>query len=199
VSTASEPQLLDHEYDGIREYDNPTPGWWHLIFALSIVFSVFYFTFYEYSPLASSAQQDWENNQLEEYRRIFGALGELNNDAPTLRSSMDNQQLMAVARGIFIGNCALCHGTEGAGMAGSNCPNLTDDHWKNVRQVTDIFDVITKGANNGAMPAWENRLSSNERLILSGYVASLRHRPVAGRAAEDEPVGPWFPEHGAPK
>ena len=23
------PELLEHEYDGIREYDNPTPAWWH--------------------------------------------------------------------------------------------------------------------------------------------------------------------------
>ena len=38
---SSEPALLDHEYDGIREYDNPTPGWWVMLFILTIIFSVF--------------------------------------------------------------------------------------------------------------------------------------------------------------
>ena len=33
-------QLLDHEYDGIQEYDNPCPGWWHAIFLLTVLFSV---------------------------------------------------------------------------------------------------------------------------------------------------------------
>ena len=39
-------QLLDHEYDGIQEYDNPCPGWWHAIFLLTVLFSVVYFLFF---------------------------------------------------------------------------------------------------------------------------------------------------------
>ena len=34
-----EERLMEHEYDGIREYDNPTPGWWHVILLVSVVFS----------------------------------------------------------------------------------------------------------------------------------------------------------------
>ncbi|MFN7337509.1 MAG: cbb3-type cytochrome c oxidase N-terminal domain-containing protein, partial [bacterium] len=30
-------RILDHEYDGIREFDNPTPGWWHAIFFASVI------------------------------------------------------------------------------------------------------------------------------------------------------------------
>ena len=40
-------QLLDHEYDGIQEYDNPCPGWWHAIFALTVLFSIVYFLFFQ--------------------------------------------------------------------------------------------------------------------------------------------------------
>ena len=34
---SDEERLMDHEYDGIQEYDNPTPGWWNLVFFLSII------------------------------------------------------------------------------------------------------------------------------------------------------------------
>lgn len=29
-------RILEHNYDGIQEYDNPTPGWWHWLFWASI-------------------------------------------------------------------------------------------------------------------------------------------------------------------
>jgi cytochrome c oxidase cbb3-type subunit 3 len=63
--------------------------------------------------------------------------------------------------------------------------------WKNVKVLGDVFNVITNGANNGAMPAWGNRLSQNERVILAAYVATLREHPVPGRAAEGVEVPPW--------
>ena len=40
-------ELLDHEYDGIQEYDNPCPGWWHAIFWLTVLFSAAYFLFFQ--------------------------------------------------------------------------------------------------------------------------------------------------------
>ena len=39
-------QLSGHEYDGIQEYDNPTPGWWTAVFAVTVFFSFFYFVYY---------------------------------------------------------------------------------------------------------------------------------------------------------
>ncbi len=33
-------KLLDHEYDGIQEYDNPIPLWLTLILVASIIFSI---------------------------------------------------------------------------------------------------------------------------------------------------------------
>ena len=34
------PTPMDHCYDGIQEYDNPTPGWWWMLFWVTILFSV---------------------------------------------------------------------------------------------------------------------------------------------------------------
>ena len=36
-------KLLDHQYDGIQEYDNPLPRWWVYIFWATILWSAAYF------------------------------------------------------------------------------------------------------------------------------------------------------------
>ncbi len=99
-------ELTGHEYDGISEYDNPTPSWWHLIFLASVVFSVFYFTYYTFSPDAPTVHDSWGAMQTAEYKRIFGALGNLENDDATLLKLMGDQKMMQVAAGMFVGNCA---------------------------------------------------------------------------------------------
>lgn len=193
--TAKAERLTGHEYDGIREYDNPTPGWWHAILLASVVFSVGYYVFWEYSPLASSIHDDWNARQVAYYKQVFGQLGELKPDQDTILSMMKNEQMLAVAQGIFEGNCAACHAANG-GAAGLTGVNLTDDAYKNVKSLPDILSVITKGANAGAMPAWENRLSQNERIIVAAYAANLRGRNVAGGKAPEGEVPPPWPAPG---
>lgn len=186
-----DPKVLDHEYDGIQEFDNPTPGWWHAIFFVTIVFSIGYAAFWDISPMAWSNEQAWQARQVTDFRRVFGAIGELKPDEPTVLSMMGNDQMLAVADGIFRTNCAACHGSNG-GAAGLTGVNLTDDVYKNVKAFGDILNTINKGANNGAMPAWENRLSQNERIILAAYAAKLRGTNVpGGKPAEGEAPAPW--------
>lgn len=183
-----EKNLLEHEYDGIREYDNPTPAWWHLLFVATIFFSLFYYAYYTFSPMAFSIQEKWERRQVAEYKRIFGALGELKPDQETVLKMMANGQMMAIARGIFEGNCAACHAKDGGGINGVN---LTDNFYKNVKVMTDIYGVITNGANAGAMPA-QAAYSKNERLLLAAYVASLRGtKPAAPKAPEGSEIPAW--------
>lgn len=189
MSRSRTESLLDHEYDGIREYDNPTPGWWHLIFFGTVLFSAVYGLFWEFSPLATSIQAAWEQRQVEEYKRVFGAIGNLEPDERTILTMAENPQMLAIAKGIFVGNCAACHASDGGGING---PNLTDDAYKNVTNLPGLFAVITKGANNGAMPAWENRLGKNERVIVAAFVATLRGtRPANSKAPEGIPIDPW--------
>ena len=39
-------ELMDHEFDGIREIDNPLPGWWYWMYVLSIIFGLGYLAYY---------------------------------------------------------------------------------------------------------------------------------------------------------
>ena len=91
---------------------------------------------------------------------------------------------------IFSANCVSCHGREGAGVSG---PNLTDDHYVRVRQLTDVADTVIGGSIAAGMPAWEGQLSMNEIVLVSAYAASLRGGFVEGKPAEGEPIDPWFP------
>ena len=196
MPSTTDPHLLDHQYDGIREYDNPVPGWWHWILWLTVGFCVLYFIFFQFSPDAWTIQDSWEREQADAYRRVFGTLGELQPDEPTIVKLKGDQRMMSLARSMFVGNCAQCHGRDAGGITGVN---LTDDSYKNVRALLDIYTVITKGANHGAMPAWENRLSTNERILMASYAASLRGTNVpGGKAAEGNVIAPWPTTPDAP-
>lgn len=181
--------LLDHEYDGIREYDNPTPGWWHAIFLGSVLFSVFYFGFWQFSPLAYTPQEAWQMKQSAETKKLFAALGDVRADVPDMLKLMHDEKLMQYAQGVFLSNCAQCHAKDGGGINGVN---LTDEYFKNVKVMPDIYNVITNGANNGAMPSWRNNFSDKERVLIAAYAASLRGtKPSNPKAAEGVEIAPW--------
>jgi cytochrome c oxidase cbb3-type subunit 3 len=102
-----------------------------------------------------------------------------------------NDKLLRVGGAIFQGNCAACHGLDGAGLTG---PNLTDNYYLHVQKIGDFVDVISKGRNNGAMPAWENRLEPRQVALLATYVASLRGKNRPGREPQGTVIPAWSAE-----
>ena len=188
-----EEMLLDHNYDGIQEFDNPTPAWWHIIFWLSIVFSAFYVGWFHWG-LGDSVIEQYDDEVTAYYETLFAAVGDLEPDEPTILRVMHDPEManfLPVAESVFIAKCAACHGSLGQGGTG---PNMTDDRFLNVKELTDIADVIRNGARNGAMPAWEGRLHPNQITLLSGYVAKLRGTNIPGKAGEGDVLPPW-PEY----
>ncbi|MBX3378481.1 MAG: c-type cytochrome [Phycisphaeraceae bacterium] len=181
--------LTDHEYDGIREFDNPTPGWWYWLFGASVAFSVFYLAFWHFSVAGWTIEEAWSDDQRAEFVRVFGSVGQLKTDDQSILQQIDNPQFMTIAKAAFVGNCSACHAKDGGGLVGVN---LCDENYKNIKNPSDIFRVITDGANAGAMPSWKRTFSDNERVILAAYVASLRGTtPANPKAAEGQPIAPW--------
>ena len=189
MSKTYQDPLREHEYDGIREFDNPTPGWWYLIFLASFVFSVWYFIYYHMSTISTSVAQGFDTSVADDLKKRFAEIGDLKPDADTLVRFLQDPAWLTVGALVWKGQCVSCHGPEGAGLIG---PNLTDESWKNVRKIEDIAQVVENGAANGAMPAWKTRLHPNEVVLVSSYVASLRGKNLTGpRPAEGEAIPPW--------
>ncbi|MBY0113823.1 MAG: c-type cytochrome [Phycisphaerales bacterium] len=186
----SRDHLSDHEYDGIREYDNPTPGWWHLIFIGSVFFSIMYIAYYHFSPIAWSIEKAWQAEQNAEVKRLFAGKVLTPDEAGILAVAAD-EPLMQYAAGTFQTNCAACHAKDGGGINGVN---LTDDHYKNIKKIPDFYTVITNGANNGAMPSWRTNFSDNERVLLAAYVMKLRGTTPASAKPPEGEVLPPFPK-----
>lgn len=182
--------LTGHNYDGIQEYDNPTPAWWTYLFILSIVFAVPYMFFTLLAGDALSPIGYYERAKVANMEKKFGTIGELQPDAATILKYSQDPEWVAFGRTVFQTNCTSCHGGNAGGTA--SAPNLTDQAYLNVKTIEDIAAVILNGANNQAMPAWANRLHPNEAVLVSSYVASLRGTNVPGGAPpQGETPPPW--------
>jgi len=188
ANTTESTLIQGHEYDGIKEYDNPTPSWWHALWLGSMVFSVCYFTISLISPFYVSAEDRLAAAEQAEIERLFADIGDLENNEQTLVSLMGDEKWMTFGEAVFRGNCVSCHEADAKGKVG---PNLRDEYYKNVKSITDIHKVIVEGAAAGAMPAWGKRMHPNEVVLLSAYIATLRGTATDGKAPEGEQIPPW--------
>ena len=181
-------KILDHNYDGIQEYDNPMPGWWVWLFILTSIFAVPYIMWYHMGK-GPSIHDKFESELAVQAARIVATFGELTPDEATIMTYMANDDGLRYAAGIFQGKCATCHASDASGSTG---PNLTDDHWINVRSLEDVADVIING-RKGTMPAWKDQYSTTELVLVTAYIASLRDNPVPGKSPEPDAIeiDPW--------
>jgi cytochrome c oxidase cbb3-type subunit 3 len=184
----------DCEYDGIREYENPCPGWWSFLFFGTFVFSLGYFFFFQFSPASWTVLDSYDSSVADNLRLQFAEIGELRPDEATLIKYAHDDNWSKVGRIVFATHCQSCHAADAAGLVG---PNLTDDYYKNIARITDIANVVAEGAAGGAMPAWRTRLHPNELVLVSAYVASLRGKNLPGpRGQEGSVIPPWPEDSG---
>src|SRR5689334_16514263 len=121
----SEPRDVetDHDYDGIREFDNPLPRWWLATFVGTVVFSVGYW-FYFHSlgagllP-AAELQAEMAQAQAAEEARLAKqeAEGKGVTDESLAAMAKDGEALRR-GEALFRQNCVACHGDRGQGVVG---------------------------------------------------------------------------------
>jgi len=185
--------LLDHNYDGIQEYDNPIPGWWHIIFIGTTIFSLCYVVIWHMTPIVPPREERLAAKINAYEQAQFGTLRELPMDEDKIRLIMGNEQWLAAGESIYAGICTVCHADRGQGVDKLGF-NLTDDRYVHVQELMDIVDMITQGSPNNAMPP-QTQLGENEVAMVAAYVATLRGRDIEGpESANQGEVIPPFPE-----
>ncbi len=167
-----------HEYDGIRELNNPLPRWWMWMFVGTILFALTYLVFFpglgNYPGRlgwTEVKEHDAGVAALEaKYRPMYEAFY-----AQPIPQLAQNPKAMRIGQQLFLNNCAACHGADARGARGF--PNLTDQDWLYGGQPENIEQSILNGRQSG-MPTWGPILGPEKIQEVANYVLSLSGRTV---------------------
>lgn len=196
-------ETTGHEWDGIKELNNPLPKWWLYVFYVTILFSIVYWVLYPAWPTLNSytkgvlgwSQRTALEEQMQRARAAQAVYLERIAQADLAEIKSDPELLnfaMAGGRVAFADNCAPCHGAGGQG--GSGYPILADDDWLWGGTLEDIHLTIRHGVRWTAddetrfseMPRFgaDGLMSPEEIADTAEYVLSLSGQASDPAAAE---------------
>lgn len=176
-----EDRLLEHNYDGIQEYDNPLPGWWTLILWGTIVWALLYFL--NVIPGVGSGKGFIGNYQADSTAAVekYGTAEQqavAGIDENAVLAALQDPAQLAEGKAIFDdpAKCVTCHTKDGGGLVG---PNLTDDYWIHGARPIDILTTITKGVPEKGMLTWGPVLGPKKCAEVTAYVMTLHGKTPA--------------------
>jgi len=159
-----------HEYDGIKELDNPLPPWLKYIFYVTIVIAFSYmmllFVFHDDSIVQS-----------QEYKMEMAAanaktqIAVKDQSAKSAAQPMTKEQTLAAGKVIFDKICFVCHGKFGEGLVG---PNFTDKYWIHGGRPEDLLKVVNEGVIDKGMLSYKSQLNPTQINNVIAYILSLQ-------------------------
>lgn len=193
--TRKRDEVLDHEADGIREFDNDLPRWWLYGFYFTIALGAAYMVNYHVLPEPlvgpASIQAEYEADMAAaaSARPVGGATagGSGTGGAATPIVLLTDAASLEKGREIYESAthpCAACHRPDLGGLVG---PNLTDDGWLHGCEVGEVATAIRVGFPlQGMLPYGGGTPLTDEQLAqLASYVLSKRgSNPPDARAAD---------------
>jgi len=194
-------ETTGHEWDGIRELNNPLPRWWLWTLYATIVWAVGYTIAYPAWPMISGATSGMLGYSTRgEVAKDITAheaqnaelVAALNAVDLTALPASDDLHRYAVARGgsVFAAQCSQCHGQGAAGAKGF--PNLLDNDWLWGGDQEAIAYSIRHGIRNDTdwdaryseMPAYGDIFEDHEIAAVVEYVLSLSATDVDAALVE---------------
>lgn len=179
-------QSFDHDYDGIKEYDNPLPRWWVWLFIGSVLWGVAYVPYYHFGLGGQLPGEAYEEDMAAWL--LAHPPEPLPDEATLVAMQADDPALAAMGQSIFVSRCAVCHAADGGGQVG---PNLTDDHTLHGYSRAAIVKTVHDGVPAKGMLAWKNQLERQEIYAVGLYVHGLRGTsPARPKPPEGDPIAP---------
>lgn len=195
-------ETTGHEWDGIKELDNPLPRWWLYIMAGTFVFALIYWVLYPAWPsvkdfskglLGYSSRANLTEEVEAAHARQASYIERI--EAVPAEEVQADPELFAFAmaggRSAFAVNCSQCHGTGAEGAVGY--PNLNDDDWLWGGTIEAIETTIRYGIRSehedtrlNEMPAFlaDEWLTEEQINDVAEYVLSLTDQATDQAAAE---------------
>lgn len=194
-------ETTGHEWDGLKELNNPLPKWWLYVLYACIAWAVVYWVLYPAWPLGTTytkgilgySQRIELDQKVAEAKKAQAKFTDAIKVASVEEIRTKPELLnfaLAGGRTLFAENCAACHGAGGAGAKGF--PTLADDDWLWGGAVTDIHQSILHGiraddpdARAGDMPAFgkDGTLTTDQIGDVAEYVLSLTNKSTDASAA----------------
>lgn len=186
-----------HEWDEIKELNNPMPRWWVWTFIVTCIWGFAYMFLYPSWPLINDYYKgylgktirDNLHTELAEVAQTRGAVFnriEMMELADVKNDNELNTYALAAGKAAFGDNCAPCHGTGAQGFVGY--PNLNDDVWLWGGSLEEIQYTIKYGIRGihddtrlNDMPAYlrDELLSRDEIDSVATYVESLSDNNIS--------------------
>ncbi|MCA9758606.1 MAG: c-type cytochrome [Candidatus Eisenbacteria bacterium] len=180
-------RLLDHDYDGIQEYDNRLPNWWLYTLYGAIVFSVAYWIVFHTLKVVPLPRGRYELEMAAaaeaQLKKMEGQ--ELTDETLALMATVPAR--VEAGHQIFNQFCVVCHADKGQGNVG---PNLTDNYWLHGSRPLDILNTVTHGVPEKGMAAWGGQLGPRRVQDVVSFVLTIKNTNVPGKAPQGDLVVP---------
>lgn len=167
-----------HEYDGIKELNNPSPLWVILLFFATIAFSGFYAVKYFGFP----------NNGMDQTSEYLASVEEqkmkMNSDEGSGANQSDAEMIAEGEKIYAEKGCIACHGAKGEGNAIG--PNLTDNFTLHGCRIDEIKKVIKEGVPEKGMTPFKSTLSEKQIGQLAVFISKklVGSNPTNPKAAQ---------------
>ena len=163
--------LIEHDYDGIQELNNPIPAWFMYLFYATICFAVCYLLVYHVFGIGQLQYDEYKTEMAvaatEKTAYLASAANRVDENTVKLTTA---PSVLQSGQAIFKQSCVPCHGEHAQGVVG---PNLTDDYWLHGNKISDLFKTIKYGVQSKGMPTWEKQLTPKQISDVANYVESL--------------------------